>query len=169
MRDVLADHARNHQGAAHADRLDERRAQGQGLEDAVFAAEAAGKSDVRHPLALVGQLLAELVGGGMEVKAGHAPLLHHAPGAHAGAAGGAVDGQQVDFGPGAPLDGHGQLAQAVSAGLEGDALEAEVAQALDLFVEAFLIDKAEPAVPLELLDGAVLESRLVDRDWRGRG
>ena len=125
--------------------------------------KAAGEGDIRYPFALVRQLLAELVGGGMQVEAGHTPLLHHAPGAHAGAAGSAVYRQQVDFGSRAPLDGHGQLAQAVSAGFQGDALEADIPQPLDLVIEVLFSDKAEPAVPFELLDGAFLEGCLVDR------
>src|SRR4030042_1873862 len=160
--DVLADHARNHQGAAHADGFDERGAESQCLEDAVLAAESAGESDIRHPLAFIREHLAELIGGGVEVKAGHTPLLHHAPGTHAGAAGRAVDGKEVDFSTGAPLDSHGKLAQAVSAGFQGDALEADIAQALDLGVELLFTNKAESTVPLELLDGAVFESRLVN-------
>ena len=166
--DILAHHARNHQGAPHADRFGERRAEGQRLEDAIFAAEPAGKGDIGHSLAAVGQLLAELVGGGVEIEAGDTPLLHHAPGAHAGAAGRTVYGQQVDFGPRTPFDRHGQLAQAVGAGLEGNALEPEFPQPRHLFIKAFFIDEAEAAVPLELLDGAVFEGGLVNRGWRGR-
>ena len=37
------------------------------------------------------------------------------------------------------------------------------------FVEALLVDEAEPAVALELLDGAVLEGGLVDRVGRVGG
>ncbi len=92
--------------------------------------------------------------------AGHAPLLHHPPGAHAGAAGGAVDGQQVDLGLAAPLERHGQLAQPVGTGLQRDPLEAQLAQPLALGQEALLVDEAQPAVPLELLDRPVLEGRL---------
>ncbi len=45
-----------------------------------------------------GELLEQLVGHALEVEGRDAPLLHHAPRAHAGAAGCAVDGEQVDLG-----------------------------------------------------------------------
>ena len=44
-----------------------------------------------------------------------APALHHVPGAHAGAAAGTVDGQQVQFGVGGKLNGHGQLGHTIGA------------------------------------------------------
>ncbi len=121
---------------------------------------AKAMSGTRSPLAA--RLGRELGRGRMQVEAGHAPFLHHAPRAHAGAAGSAVDGQQVDLGLATPLDGHGQLAQAVRAGLQGDPLEAEVAQPLALGEEALFVDEAEPAVALEFLDRAVFEGGLSD-------
>ena len=159
--DVLADHAGDHQGPAHADRLAVRGAQRQGLEDVVLRAETAGKGDVRHQGPLGGQSQAELVGHGMQVDGRHAPLGHHAPGAHAGPAGGAVDGQQVDLGIRGPADGHGQLAHGVGPGFEGDALGAELADPVDFLHEIVLVEKPDPRVALELLDRPVLEGLLV--------
>ncbi len=168
QRDVLTDHAGDHQGPAHAHRLAVRGAQCQGLEQVILGAEAAGKGQVRHAQPAGGELAGELSRGRVEVNAGNTPLLHHPPGAHAGAAGGPVDGQQVDLRLAAPAQGHGQLAQAVRAGLERDPLEAQLAQPPALGQEALLVDEAQPAVPLELLDGPVLEGGLVHRvRWIG--
>ena len=88
------------------------------FEDAVFQGKAAGKGEIDHPFTLGGQDAGILVGFGMEVDRRHAPALHHVPGAHAGAAAGAVDGQQVKFGLGGEFDCHGQFFHAVGAGLQ---------------------------------------------------
>src|SRR5512143_3398896 len=96
----------------------------------------------------------------MQVDAGDTPFLHHSPGTHARASGSAIDRQQVDLSLGTALDGHGQLAQAVSTGFQGDAFEAQFAQTLDLGVESLLTYKTQSAVAFEFLDGAFLVCRL---------
>ena len=116
------------------------------LEDVVLGREAAGDGDVGDVGALGAQTLDELVGHALQVEGGNAPLLHHAPRAHAGAAGGAVDREQVDLGVAdAHLMAMASSRMRVGAGLERDALGAQVAQALDLVVERLLIDEAEAA------------------------
>ena len=88
-----------------------------------------------------------------------APLVHHPPGAHARAAAGAVDGQQVELGLGGVLDRPGQVGRPVGAGLEEDALGPGLAQLLDPLHERLLLDHAQAGVALELLEAALLEGR----------
>ena len=159
---VLADHAGDHHRPAQAHGPDVRGTEREALEDVVFGAEAAGEGEIGHALALGHELVGELHGGRVEVDAGHAPLFHHPPGAHAGPAGGAVDGQQVDLGLAPPLQGHGQLAESVGPRFERDPLEAELAEPIALGQEARFVDEAEAAVALELLDGAVVVAGLDD-------
>jgi hypothetical protein len=97
-------------------------------------------------------------------------VLHHVPGAHARAASGTVDRQQLDFGVGRVPDGHGKGFHAVGTGLQRDALVAELAQVLDIQHEllAHAVDRREvrvpeTAVPGERLDGALCESLLNGR------
>ena len=88
--DILANHARYHQGAAHANSSYIWRTKRESLEDAVFTAESAGKCQIRYLLALIVQNLGKLTSRRMKIDAGHAPLFHHAPRTHAGSAGSAI-------------------------------------------------------------------------------
>ena len=100
------------------------------LEDVVLGGETARHGQVGSPLTPGGQPFRALVRHGLQVEGGYAPLLHHAPRAHAGAAARAVDGHQVDPGLGRPLDGPRQFGIAVGARLEGDALDPQAAAQL---------------------------------------
>ena len=104
------------------------------------------------PLAV--QAVGELDGQRLQVECGYAPFIHHVPGAHACAARCAVDGEKVQLGLGTVAQGHGQLHHGVGSGLEGDALESQASEPVDLGHEAFVGDEAQTGVALELLDGA---------------
>ncbi len=160
---VLAHHSRNHQGPAHTNRFRKRRTEGKCLEYSVFTGKSPCECQVRNSLTLVSQNLAEFVSHGVNVDTGHAPLFHHTPGRHARASGCPVNGKQVYFRLGSPFDGHGQFAQRISTGLEGNALEAKLSEAIDLGVEVSFVDESQSTMALEFLDGATGERFLLSR------
>ena len=149
---IGAHHGRGHDGTAHAHQLDEGGAQGQAFEDMVFQGQAAGDGAVGHEFALLFEVVQVLVEQAFDVDGGDAPLVHHAPGAHAGAAAGAVHREQVDLGIGGEFHRPGQVHRPVGPGLEGDALGADVAQVLHRLMEFVFIHHAHPGMAFEFLD-----------------
>ena len=102
--------------------------------------------------ALLLEVVQVLVQQALDVDGGDAPFVHHAPGAHAGAAAGAVHGEQVDLGLGGEFHRPGQVHGPVGPGLEGDALGADVAEVLHRLMEFVFIHHAHPGVAFEFLD-----------------
>ena len=104
----------------------------------------------------------------MKVNRRNAPLGHHAPGAHSSTARGPINCQQIDIGIAGPADGHGQFSHRIGSGLEGNAFGAQLAQALHLVHEAFLIHETEARMPFKLLQRSGLKSSLMRRVFRIR-
>ena len=87
--------------------------------------KSAGHGQVRHPQALGRQFVGKFYSQRLQVNCWNTPFVHHGPGAHSGAAGSAIDGEEVDLGLGAPAHCHSQFGHGVSACLEGNTGKAE--------------------------------------------
>ena len=156
LADVLAHHTGDHDGAAQTHSLHIRRSHGQYFEHVILGRQTAADGQVGHIGTTSRQLLTQFVGHGLQVHGGYAPLDHHAPGAHARAAGGPVYGQEIYARIRGPLEGHSQFSYGVSPCLERDSLGPKTTQALHFSGKALFVNKAKTRVTLELLQGTIL-------------
>ena len=152
LSDVLSHHGGDQGRPAHAHGLEVRASHGEGLVDAGLVGKTARHGQIGNPDFPLPQLLGELVGEGLQVECRDSPLVHHRPGAHPGAARGAVDGEQIElrFRPVAHC--HRQLHGGVGPRLESDPLEADLAKARHFLEKRGLAHESEAGMPLELLD-----------------
>lgn len=158
--DAIGDVLGNMRGAdrrpGHADRLNIGCAQGESFEDLVLEGDPARDHQVGHVLAARRQPVHVLTGQGQHFDGRNAPLVHHAPWAHAGAATRGIHGENVNLGHRRILDRAGKVRRPVSAGLQEHVLGAHVPQFLDTLHEPLFGHHADARMPLELLDRAPL-------------
>jgi hypothetical protein len=131
LADGLGHHSGSQRRARHGDQLDIGRAQSETLENLVLHGEAAGHGHAGDVRAFLLQLLQVLAQQRVQLDSGHAPLVHHAPRAHAGAASGRVHGEQIEFGQRGKLHRPRQVGRTVGSGLQENVLRAYLTQLLN--------------------------------------